>query len=131
MAGSYKLNLMVKYDEPDSAVLDDVFAALASPTRRATLDALGRGARSVSDLAAPHGMSLSGFMKHVHVLEAAGLIKCAKGGRTVTCALVSRPLRQATKWLSSRERMWLARLDALGRHLYQQEQVASTRKRRG
>lgn len=122
---------MVKYHASDSAVLDEVFAALASPARRATLDALGRGASSVSNLAAPHGMSLSGFMKHVRVLEAAGLIKCTKEGRTVTCALASQPLRQATEWLSSRERLWSARLDALARHLYQQEQVASTRKRRG
>jgi DNA-binding transcriptional ArsR family regulator len=122
---------MVKYDELDSAVLDDVFAALASPARRATLDALGRGASSVSDLAAPHGMSLSGFMKHVRVLEAAGLVVCAKEGRTVTCALASQPLREAAQWLSSREKMWSARLDALGRHLYQQEQIASARKRRG
>ena len=128
---SGKLYLMVKYREPDSAVLDNVFGALANPARRATLDALGRGASSVSDLAAPHGMSLSGFMKHVRVLEGAGLIKCVKEGRTVTCTLASRPLRQATQWVSSRERLWSARLDALGRHLYQQEQVASARKRRG
>jgi len=122
---------MVKYREPDSALLDDVFAALASPARRATLDALGRGASTVSDLAAPHGMSLTGFMKHVRVLEAAGLIECAKEGRTVTCALAAKPIRQAAQWLSSRERMWAGRLDALGRHLYHQAQVASKRSRRG
>lgn len=122
---------MVKYNDRDRAVLDEVFAALASPARRATLDALGRGARSISDLAAPHSMSLSGFMKHVRVLEGAGLIKCVKGGRTVTCVLAPQPLRQAAQWVSSREQLWSARLDALGRHLYQQEQFASVRKRRG
>jgi DNA-binding transcriptional ArsR family regulator len=123
---------MVQYHgRADGAVLDNVFAALASPARRAALDDLGRGPRSVSDLAAPHGMSLTGFMKHVHALEAAGLITCVKEGRTVTCALAAEPLRQATNWLSSRERMWSARLDALGRHLSQQQGPASTRKRRG
>ena len=106
---------MVKYADAGSAVLDDVFSALANPARRATLDELGRGARSVSDLAAPHGMTLAGFMKHVRVLEAAGLIECAKEGRTVTCALSSRPLRQASDWLASRERMWSARLAGAGR----------------
>ena len=125
------LNLVVQYYERGRGpTLDHVFAALASPARRATLDALGRGARSVSDLAAPHGMSLTGFMKHVRVLEAAGLITCAKQGRTVTCALATEPLRQATQWLSSRERMWSLRLDALGRHRHQQERASSTRKRR-
>jgi DNA-binding transcriptional ArsR family regulator len=123
---------MVKYQgRADSALLDDVFAALASPARRAALDELGRGARTVSDLAAPHGMSLSGFMKHVHVLEAAGLITCAKEGRTVTCAIATAPLREATHWLSSRERMWSARFDALDRLLDQQERASSVRRRRG
>lgn len=117
---------MVKYADD---LLDEVFAALANPARRATLDALGRGASSVSDLAAPHGMSLAGFMKHVRVLEAAGLIECAKEGRTVTCALAAKPLRQASDWLASRERLWSARLDALGRHLYHRDQLGRARKR--
>lgn len=74
-----KVNRMVQYLEREAGDrLDDVFAALASPARRATLDALGHGARTVSDLAAPHDMSLPGFMKHVRVLQAAGLISCAK-----------------------------------------------------
>ena len=122
---------MVEYQaRADSARLDTVFAALASPARRATLDALGGSARSVSELAAPHGMSLTGFMKHVHVLEAAGLITCVKEGRTVTCALAPEPLQAAQQWLASRERMWSARLDALGRHLQHLERPRKTRKRR-
>ncbi|MEO5883672.1 MAG: metalloregulator ArsR/SmtB family transcription factor [Caldimonas sp.] len=121
------LYLMVKHQEAD---LDAVFAALSHAARRQTLDALGRGAASVSDLAAPHGMSLSGFMKHVKALESAGLIECAKEGRTVTCALARKPLRNASDWLASRERLWSARMDALGRHLYHREQVSPPRKSR-
>ena len=116
---------MVKHPQPD---LDAVFSALAHSARRDTLDALGRGTSSVSELAAPHGMSLSGFMKHVRVLESAGLIACAKEGRTVTCALAARPLRSASEWLASREQMWEARLDALGRHLYHRKEIAMRRK---
>jgi DNA-binding transcriptional ArsR family regulator len=118
---------MVKHEHIS---LDAIFAALSHSTRRETLDMLGRGARSVSHLAAPHDMSLAGFMKHLHALEAAGLIACAKAGRTVTCELAPRPLRRASEWVSSRERLWSGRLDALGRHLYQLEETTSVLKRR-
>ena len=125
------MNPMVKLQPTrDEAALDGVFAALAHPARRATLDALGQGARTVSDLASPHGMSLAGFLKHVRVLESAGLVACVKEGRTVTCALVPRPLQDVSGWLARRERLWNARLDALGRHLYHQAQVAPARKAR-
>ena len=114
---------MVKHSEID---LDVIFAALSHAARRTTLESLGRGAASVSELAAPHGMTLAAFMKHVRVLESAGLIECAKAGRTVTCALSDKPLRQASAWLSSREHMWNARMDALGRHLYHRQQISRT-----
>jgi DNA-binding transcriptional ArsR family regulator len=123
---------MVQYQRHDGGDhLDEVFAALASPARRATLDALGRGARTVSDLAAPHGMTLTGFMKHVRVLQAAGLIRCAKVGRTVACELEPEPLREVSRWLSSRERMWSARLDTLGHYLQRGNARTSTRTPRG
>jgi DNA-binding transcriptional ArsR family regulator len=117
---------MVKRSEAD---LDAVFAALSHGARRTTLESLGGGAASVSELAAPHGMSLAGFMKHIRVLQSAGLIECTKAGRTVTCALSSKPLHLASAWLSSREQMWTARMDALGRHLYHREQISPTAKK--
>ena len=110
--------------------LDAVFAALAHAARRDTLETLGRGACSVSELAAPHAMSLAGFTKHVRALEAAGLIACAKEGRTVTCTLVSLPLRRVAEWMSSREQLWNARLDALARHLYRREELSPKPRRR-
>jgi len=118
---------MVKHSSVD---LDTVFAALSHAARRDTLDMLGRGARSVSELAAPHGMSLPGFMKHVHALEAAGLIACVKEGRTVTCVLAPQPLQRASQWLAARQQLWDSRLDALGRHLYHQHQTTPRRKGR-
>ena len=121
---------MVHQERVGADTLDHVFAALSSPARRATLDALGRGARTISDLAAPHAMSLTGFMKHVRVLEAAGLITCAKDGRTVTCTLAAKPLHAAAQWLASRERMWSARLDALELHLHDRERRPAARPRR-
>jgi DNA-binding transcriptional ArsR family regulator len=118
---------MVKHASAD---LDAIFGALSHPARREALDRLGRGACSVSDLAAPHGMSLPGFMKHVRALQAAGLIVCTKEGRTVTCSLAPQSFTSASEWMSSRERLWNARLDALARHLYQREEISPASKRR-
>lgn len=117
------LNHMVN----QQSALDDVFGALSSAVRRQTIEDLGSGARTISELAAPHDMSLAGFMKHLRVLTDVGLVSCVKDGRTVTCTLVDAPLSQASRWLSSRERTLNDRMDALGRHLYHREQVDADR----
>ncbi|MES2992585.1 MAG: metalloregulator ArsR/SmtB family transcription factor [Pseudomonadota bacterium] len=108
--------------------LDLVFAALSDSTRRGVLAQLARPGGdvgfSVSELAEPHGMSLPGFMKHLAVLEAAGLIARAKEGRVVRCALDAEPLHAAATWIAGYERFWTDRLDALGRYLDQQEEPA-------
>jgi len=119
------LNLMVQYQ--DSA-LDRVFSALSDPTRRGVLDALGQGSLAVSELAAPHGMSLPGFMKHLRVLEAAGLIERSKEGRVVSCELSAAPMQQAAAWMSRYEKFWTEKLDSLARYLYQQEELQTWKK---
>jgi DNA-binding transcriptional ArsR family regulator len=111
---------MVQYQD---ATLDRVFGALADPTRRGVLDALGGGSLAVSELAAPHGMSLPGFMKHLRVLEAAGLIARNKEGRVVSCELSAAPMQAAAAWMARYEKFWTEKLDALARYLYQQEEL--------
>jgi DNA-binding transcriptional ArsR family regulator len=103
--------------------LDAVFAALSDSTRRAVLETLGERSLSVSELAKPHGMSLTGFMKHLRVLEHAGLIARTKEGRVVRCELSPRPMQEAAVWLSRYEKFWTGRLDALARFLYHQEET--------
>jgi DNA-binding transcriptional ArsR family regulator len=93
--------------------LDDTFHALADPTRRAMLLALGKGERSIGELAEPFDMSLWGAAKHVRVLEAAGLVSCRKVGRTQLCSIQPGPLAQAQRWLRQWERLWSSRLDRL------------------
>jgi DNA-binding transcriptional ArsR family regulator len=105
------------------AVLDQVFWALSDATRRSVIERLTLGPASVSDLAQPYGMSLPGFMKHLRVLEDAGLVVRAKVGRTVSCELAPRALEDAAMWLANYETFWSAQLDALGRYLYHQEEV--------
>jgi DNA-binding transcriptional ArsR family regulator len=111
---------MVQYQD---AVLDRVFSALADPTRRRVLESLGQGSLAVSELAEPHGMSLPGFMKHLRVLEEAGLIARTKEGRVVSCELSAAPMQQAATWMQRYERFWTEKLDSLARYLYQQEEL--------
>ncbi|HEU4647333.1 MAG TPA: metalloregulator ArsR/SmtB family transcription factor [Burkholderiales bacterium] len=111
---------MVQYKDE---VLDRVFSALADPTRRQVLESLGQGSLAVSELAEPHGMSLPGFMKHLRVLEDAGLIARTKEGRVVSCELSAAPMQQAANWMQRYEKFWTEKLDALARYLYQQEEL--------
>ena len=111
---------MVKYNDTQ---LDLVFAALADSTRRRVLTQLDGGSRSVTELAQQHAMSLPGFMKHLAVLETAGLIARSKEGRVVRCELDAAPMRAAAQWLAHYEHFWNTQLDALGRYLYHQEET--------
>jgi DNA-binding transcriptional ArsR family regulator len=89
--------------------LDRTFAALGDPTRRAILDRLTRRAgATVSELAEPFAIKLPGVMKHLGVLEAAGLITRSKSGRVVTVRLRPGSLRDAMIWLRRRELFWSA-----------------------
>ena len=101
---------MVNYQER----LDRTFAALVDPTRRAILVSLERqDGASVSELAEPFDIKLPAVMKHLDVLDDAGLITRSKSGRTVTVRLRPQPMREAMEWLRRYERFWSARLDRL------------------
>jgi DNA-binding transcriptional ArsR family regulator len=93
--------------------LDQVFHALADPTRRAMLASLREGERSVGELAAPHRISLAAASKHIKTLERAGLLKRTIAGRTHLCALEPAPLAEADAWLRRYSAFWTERLDAL------------------
>ncbi|MEP7031293.1 MAG: metalloregulator ArsR/SmtB family transcription factor [Pseudolabrys sp.] len=98
--------------------LDDVFAALADPTRRALLARLSKtDAVSVSELAKPFAMSLPAVMKHLDVLSDAGLLTRNKEGRTVSCRLRAEPMADANDWLNRYQRFWNERLDQLAAFL--------------
>jgi len=114
---------MVKYNRR----LDATFRALADPTRRAILSDLRRGQTSVSVLAAPHGISLPAVMKHLRVLQQAGLVKQRKRGRVRHCRLAARPLKQAEAWLSQYRMFWENQFDALDRYLAQEKSTEDGR----
>jgi DNA-binding transcriptional ArsR family regulator len=93
--------------------LDSGFAALSDATRRGILERLGRGDASISDLAAKFEMTLTGIKKHVHVLEAAGLVTTEKVGRVRTCRLGPARLECESSWITTYREMLEARLDRL------------------
>ena len=104
--------------------LDEVFGALADPTRRAVLAKLRHGDHSIGELAEPFEMSLPGFIKHLGILEDAGLIERKKVGRVVSCHLKGGALKAALAWLERYEQFWNTRLDRLGAFLEQKENQA-------
>lgn len=109
---------MVKYADPE---LDLIFGALADPARRELLNELTFGERSVSELAEPFCMSLPAVMKHLSVLQRAGLIAQRKEGRSRLCTLRPEPLQVADSWLSRYETFWNSALESLGRYLNERE----------
>ena len=93
------------------ADLTQLFQVLSDPTRRAILARLGHGPARVTDLAGPTGLKLPTVMRHVSILEEAGLIVTAKDGRVRTCAIVPEALAPVRTWLDEQKAIWEARLD--------------------
>ena len=112
------LNHMVQYQSE----LDRTLAALADPTRRGILERLGSGTATVSELAEPFAMSLTGLKKHVRILEEAELVTTEKVGRARQCSLGPRRLDDVDEWIEGYRRMLDARLDRLGELLERQKE---------
>jgi DNA-binding transcriptional ArsR family regulator len=100
---------MVQY-----AHLDRTLAALADPTRRGILERLGHGSATITELAQPVGISLTGMKKHVRVLEEAELVTTAKVGRARSCTLGPRRLDDVEQWITTYRQMLDERLDRFG-----------------
>ncbi len=96
-----------------AARLDRVFHALANRTRRAMLARLIEGPTMVTELAAPHAMSLPSVSKHLRVLEQAGLVERTVSGRVHTCSLGTAPLQAMDEWLSHYRGFWDETLESL------------------
>lgn len=102
---------MVQYQQER---IDRAFGALADPTRRAVLERLARSSATISELAAPHGMSLTGMKKHVRVLEGANLVVTEKVGRQRRCSIDSSGPAEIARWIEDYRASLEARLDRLG-----------------
>jgi DNA-binding transcriptional ArsR family regulator len=111
---------MVQYSQ-----VDRTFAALGDPTRRGILERLGRGSATISELAEPFGISLTGVKKHVRVLEEAELVTTEKVGRTRLCSAGPRRLEDVQDWTETYRRMLDERLDRFGQLLERTKGVRS------
>ncbi|MBS1679434.1 MAG: helix-turn-helix transcriptional regulator [Actinobacteria bacterium] len=109
---------MVQYQDR----LDRALAAISDPTRRSVLERLAGGPASISELADPFDISLTGMKKHVAVLEEAELVSTEKVGRVRMCRLGPRGLDEAQEWIEAHGRAMAARLDRLGTLLENDDQ---------
>lgn len=96
--------------EPD---LSRLFHALADPTRRTIVTRLAEGPAPVTELAKPTGLRLPTVMRHLSVLEEAGLVTTSKDGRVRSCAIVPEALAPVRTWLDEQREIWEARLDRM------------------
>jgi DNA-binding transcriptional ArsR family regulator len=97
--------------------LNDTFAALADPTRRAILARLALGEASVNELAEPFALSQPAISKHIKVLEQAGLISRSRDAQRRPCKLEPERLRDIAEWLEHYRRFWSESFDRLDEHL--------------
>ncbi len=106
-----------------STGLDDTLIALADPTRRAILQRLSRGEVRVTEVAAPFPMSLNAVSKHIRMLERAGLVRRRKSGREHFLRLDTRPLDDASAWITTQRAAWTQRLAALDELLLEEDRA--------
>ena len=102
-----------------SVAADEVFHALANPTRRKVLERLSVGPATVSELAAPFDMQLPSFVQHLSVLERSRLVRSRKRGRVRTYEIAPERFKVVDDWLTARRQEWEARLDRFDRYVKQ------------
>ena len=108
-----------------SAAADDVFHALANPTRRKVLERLSVGPATVSELAAPFDMQLPSFVQHLSVLEQSRLVRSQKRGRVRTYEIASERFKVVEDWLTARRQLWEARLSRFDQYVKQLKEKES------
>ncbi|HWM48005.1 MAG TPA: metalloregulator ArsR/SmtB family transcription factor [Xanthobacteraceae bacterium] len=107
---------LVRPDDEQSredVLLDEVFAALADPVRRAILTRLDGRDLLVSELAEPFDISLQAVSRHIQVLVRAGLVTQERTGRISRCRLDAGPIQTAAVWLNRYSKYWQEQFNVL------------------
>jgi DNA-binding transcriptional ArsR family regulator len=99
----------------------DAFAVLAEATRRRILDELRASERSVGELVERLAVSQPTMSKHLKVLRDAGFVSRRPAAQQRIYRLEPRPFEAFDEWLAPYRRLWGKHLDALERHLDNQE----------
>lgn len=100
---------------------EDVFTAMASPSRRRLLELLADGPRTAGDLASQFELSRPAVAEHLQVLRRAALVRDEPVGRQRLYYLEPAPLAQVSEWLQPFERFWRERLRSLADLLENEE----------
>ncbi len=111
--------------------LDETFAALANPTRRAILARLASGEANVNELAEPFAMTLPAISKHIKVLERAGLVVRSQRAQYRPCSLDAAPLEAISTWAEQYRPVWEVRFDRLDEYVRQLQPKKQRGTRRG
>jgi DNA-binding transcriptional ArsR family regulator len=102
--------------EADPGALDTLFGALADPTRRMLVERLlTKGPETATVLAETTPLTRQAILKHLQVLEAAGLLTHERAGREVRYRVTPQPLATAVGWILDTAGMWDKRIDRLRR----------------
>jgi DNA-binding transcriptional ArsR family regulator len=99
----------------------DSFTVVAEPTRRRILDELRRNESNVGELVVALGVSQPTMSKHLKVLRDAGFVSCRVAAQQRVYCIETAPLRVLDAWLTPYRRLWTKHLDALARHLDNEE----------
>jgi DNA-binding transcriptional ArsR family regulator len=99
----------------------NAFEALAEPNRRRILDLLREGERPAGELVEALAISQPGVSKHLRLLREAGLVSARPDGQRRVYRLESAKLAELDAWLAPYRHAWAGRLDALDRHLEQDQ----------
>lgn len=99
-----------------TAQLDNTFAALADPTRRAILARLAEGEATVNELAEPFPISVQAVSKHLKVLERAGLISRGRDAQLRPSRLEAAPMKIAAEWLADYREFYEGKLGDVWRY---------------
>ncbi|HEX3549716.1 MAG TPA: metalloregulator ArsR/SmtB family transcription factor [Candidatus Elarobacter sp.] len=111
----------------NNAALDDVFSALADPTRRRIVERLARGPLTAGEIASGFSVSQPAISRHLRVLEESGLLRRTVVGRVHRCSLSPEAIDTAAAWIERQREFWNATLDRLGDLLAERPQRRKTK----
>ena len=103
--------------------MEDAFAVLAEPTRRRIVEELRTAQSNVGALVEKLAVSQPTVSKHLKVLREAGFVSCTAAAQERIYRLEPREFEALDRWLAPYRRLWAERLDALERHLDDQEET--------
>ena len=104
----------------------DAFQALADPTRRRIVEALGVGEQQVNDVVGKLHIHQSGVSRHLRILLEAGFVKVRPDGPRRLYSLRPKPFQELDSWLGRYRGLWEERLDRFGEALRKRRAARAT-----